>query len=214
MRGLLRGTKKPHEYITEGVSVTVKSLRFLTRRATLMRVVRRLDGIVVFFALLLGVTVSSLFFFNDSKNEEVAREELALLELRGWQLYELGDSVNTDLKGKSARKYADREVYEEFEIQKISDGAKEILSGNLALRKGDDYEFPNGVEYMREPGTHFFSEAGTYNMKEEIFRGRGKFSMMDPSNRTTGRNISYDRRLDVLNAEEINASILRFQTKK
>ena len=182
--------------------------------ATLIRVIRRLDGIVVFFALLLGITVSSLFFFKDSKNEEVAREELALLELRGWQLYELGDSVNTDLKGKSARKYADREVYEEFEIQKISDGAKEILSGNLALRKGDDYEFPNGVEYMREPSTHFFSEVGTYNMKEEIFRGRGKFSMMDPRNRTTGRNISYDRRLDVLNAEEINASILRFQTKK
>ncbi|RDU71344.1 hypothetical protein CQA66_06635 [Helicobacter aurati] len=181
----------------------------------LRNLLARCDVIVVFFMFLLLFTFTSSFLFEVSvSNYKSTKEDLPIIELHNWRLYEIGKkSVNIDMKGAVAKRYANREVYQDFEMCRLSEDSIENLKGQEAIHKEDIYEFPKGVEYSNAPFIYFFSQAGTYNIVTEAFSGKGEFRIQDQQSITMGKDIFYDKKSDTIIAKHIHSQITRFAHK-
>ncbi|RDU60900.1 hypothetical protein [Helicobacter sp. MIT 14-3879] len=181
---------------------------------TFKNLLERVNIIIVFFAALLLLTFTSFFIFEISAKRYSNTEEIPSIELHGWQLYEVNkEAVNIDIKGSTAKKYEDKEIYKDFEISKFNTDSIENLKGKEAISTEGMYYFPQGVEYSKTPNIHFFSQAGSYNIADEIFVGSGDFRIADTLNVTVGKDILYDKKNDTIIAKDIRSQISRFNTK-
>lgn len=119
--------------------------------------------------------------------------------------------IDLYVQGSSIKQFDDnKETYKDFIGEKLdSNGVIERLEGEEVVHIEDEYDFTKGVSYTKSPHIKFFSQFGVYNIKDEIFKGRGEFVIEDSSMKTTGKNIFYDKKADEIEAIEIHSQILK-----
>ena len=212
---------------------------FVILRHKISAFLERVNVILLFFLVLLGITLTSFFSFRIDSQTFSHDSDLAAMELHHFMLNRFNEN-NIDLvvRGSSIRQFEDRELYTDFIADKLNeDGIIEHLEGKDVVHVGSEYDFTNGVIYEKfsdkslqdsnlaskkdskkdsnrdsnqnSANIKFFSQKGVYNMAFEIFTGRGDFSIEDPSMRTHGKDIFYDKNTDTITAKYIKTQILR-----
>lgn len=174
----------------------------------------RFNIIVVFFVLLFAITLTSFFSFSNPMSSLSVNRELPSMEIARFVLIRFNEKyVDTIIIGDSIQQFKDREIYTNFDADKIDDtGTIEHLGGKEVLHladSSDEYNFTKGVFYSKSPHIKFFSQSGVYNVSDETFRGAGDFSIDDEGFRTIGENIFYDKKTDTITADNITAQILK-----
>ncbi|MWV61119.1 hypothetical protein DCO58_11320 [Helicobacter saguini] len=113
-------------------------------------------------------------------------------------------------QGTSIKQFSDKEIYTDFIGQKLdSKGEIERLQGAEVLHINDDYDFTQGINYAKGANIKFFSQFGVYNIRDEIFKGRGDFVIEDEAMKTTGKNIFYDKKSDEITAIDVHSQIMK-----
>ena len=170
-----------------------------------------------FFGVLLVLIVLFLVAFTkDTQAILLQQSQMPLMEFHNFNIYEVNTSfVQTNVKGKKALRYQEYEVAYDMVMSKISDKKTndkkqpfiEYMYGEEITKVGDVYSFHKGGVYARDDGQSFWSEKGIYNTQDSIFRGSGKFWLMNLSGEMNGLNIIYNQNLQTMQAESIQAKI-------
>lgn len=146
---------------------------------------------------------------TESKSQDSTKQDS--IESSAQNTQNTQNLIDLYVQGSSIKQFDDnKETYKDFIGEKLdSNGVIERLEGEEVVHIEDEYDFTKGVSYTKSPHIKFFSQFGVYNIKDEIFKGRGEFVIEDSSMKTTGKNIFYDKKADEIEAIEIHSQILK-----
>lgn len=150
----------------------------------------------------------SLFIFReeDSKIWDT-KKELPILELFYFNM----NNINTDqsivnVSGEKLKRYNYFDELDNFNIVRVSEGIEQTISSKHATYDKGIYIFDDGINYQSKKMI-FYSEKGIYNSNDNLFFGRGIFSLRDNDNSMYGIDIFYDKKKNIIEAKNIKGLI-------
>lgn len=178
-----------------------------------MKCLNSTNNILIFFLILLFITLCSVFLFvpnTFTKSDENA--QIAKIELKNFSMYQISESfVEMKIEGERALEFSDYEVIYDFLVSRyrIGDTKKnfEYISGTKVVKKGNNFDFPSGAIYTKSDGENFWSEAGSYSYATRVFKGKGDFSFNSSIGEFRGKDIIYDQKSRNIQAKNIISKI-------
>ncbi|RDU73214.1 hypothetical protein CQA57_05440 [Helicobacter anseris] len=170
------------------------------------------NSMLCFFLVLFFITIFSLFFFKNHNDVFVDADnvDIAKIDVRYFVMHQMKkDIIDTLIEGKDATQYKDYEIFKNVTLSRmLENNLSESIHSNYVHRNKDIYSFYDGVDYKRNDGFSFYSQAGVLNLSREIFKGKGNFSLYGQQGKVLGENIVYDRKNSMIFAQKIHSKIL------
>jgi len=161
-------------------------------------------NINIFFLLIIAVLFGVYFGFKPLDIALKKQEQLPLVELSNFTLYEVDRvKLRTQLTAKDAKKFEDR-----YEIQNIdyTDNKKDFLV-NIQAQKAiykDNNIFLNGdISFVREDGFTFHTQSAKYEKKDDLLTIKGKFFAKNKDSNMSGENLLYKINDEVVESKNI-----------
>lgn len=171
------------------------------------------NSVLIFFLILLFITLCSVFLFVPNKStQDVENVEIAKIELKNFSMYQInGSFVEMKIEGEKGLEFSDHEVIYEFLVSRYGVGNTkkgfDYMSGSEAIKRGNNFEFPNGAIYSKSDGESFWSESGHYDYTRGIFNGKGNFTLSSPMGEFKGKDIVYNQKSRNIQAKDIISQI-------
>lgn len=168
----------------------------------------------LFWTLLVASALGAVLFDKTTPKNAAARANLPKIELNNFTLFEIApNGLALKLSAQNAKQFIEngaknptREEFREVVLERNINGAMEVISAPVAVKKDAVIFFDEGARTLRG-GYEMESQKATYRIDEKTLTGRGDFRILGNGQNIAGQDIFYDMGAKIIRAENITARL-------
>lgn len=161
-----------------------------------------------YFFLIVGLgLLGILIAFRPMEIAQSEKQEVALLDLTDFSVYELGQGgLQSIMKGSAGERYEDRYDVEDANYTDNTQAYVQNITSDFARYRtqADVILLNKHVHYERADGLIFTSNEAIYNQKKGTAKTKGPFTVMHGENRVDGIALHYNSHKDTIKAKKVN----------
>lgn len=160
------------------------------------------------FFFIVGLGLLSIFlFFRPMEIEKNEKEEIALLDLNQFTVYELGQGgLQSIMKGSTAERFEKRYEVHDANYTDNSQAYIQNMRSDFARYEGKEIYLEQNVRYERVDGLRFLSNEAHYDQKSGIASTKGSFTLLQHGDRVKGRGLHYHSSSGHIKAKQVSGT--------
>ncbi len=166
-------------------------------------------NINLFFITIISLLLSVFLFFKPLKLELPDHKEIAQLELKNFQIYEINKKgVQSILKGLTGERYENR--YEVTDVT-FKDASKEfiqVMHADHGRHQDDIIYLTDNVIYARDNNMTFKSDEAMYDLNTSLLTTKGAFIMRANQNYFKGQQLHFNTKENTILAKKVSGLYL------
>jgi len=159
-----------------------------------------------FFVLISLLLVAIFFLFKPMNIETYDNNDTAMLELKGFQLYDIGsEGLRMMLQGSFGKRYENR--YEVYDINYTSyiDHEQQNMAAQAAVYKDNILYLSGNVQYRKGADFMFKSDEAQYDENRHTATTTDAFELYNSEGMFHGRELLYNSKANTIRAEQVSA---------
>jgi len=162
-------------------------------------------NINLFFIIIIGLLLSVFVFFKPLKIDLPDHKEIAQLELKNFQIYEVNEKgVKSLLEGLRGKRYENR--YEVIDVT-FKDASKEfiqVMHADHGRYQDDVIYLKDNVIYAQDNNMTFKSDEAIYDVNTSLVTTQGAFVMTSNQNYFKGQKLKFYTKKNKILAKNIS----------
>ena len=162
-------------------------------------------NINLFFIIIIGLLLSVFILFKPLKIELPDHKEVAQLELKKFQIYELNEKgVKSILEGLVGKRYENR--YEVVNVT-FKDTSKEfiqVMHADHGRYQDDIIYLKDNVTYAQDNNMTFKSDEAMYDINASLVTTQGTFVMTSNQNYFKGQKLKFNTKENKILAKKVS----------
>jgi LPS export ABC transporter protein LptC len=164
-------------------------------------------SINLFFVTVIMLLLSVFIFFKPLKLDIPDHKEIAQLELKNFQVYEVEQKgVKSILEGTKGERFENRYEISNVTFKDTSKEYIEVMHADHGRYQDDKVYLNKNVIYAQESGITFKSDEALYDINKTLVTTEGKFIMTSKSNYFKGEKLKFNTKENIILAKKVVGS--------
>ncbi len=164
-------------------------------------------NINLFFIIIIGLLLSVFILFRPLKIELPDHKEIAQLELKDFQIYELNEQgVKSILEGNAGKRYENRYEVVDVSFKDATEEYIQMMHADHGRYQDDIIYLKDNVFYTQDNNITFKSDEAKYDVNTSTVTTQGAFTMRLNDHYFKGQQLKFNIKENKVLAKKVSGS--------